>query len=82
MVYTGEEGFDMRFSGGGMWGPAVYFAVNSSYSHGYSFSAPGGIRKMFLADVLVGTYETRQPDGSIKMPNLIPGRQNERYDSI
>jgi len=43
LVYKGEEGFDMRFSEGGMWGKAVYFAVNSSYSHnGYSFKIPGG----------------------------------------
>lgn len=81
LVYTGEEGFDMRFSSGGMWGQAVYFAVNSSYSHSYSHPGAGG-RQMFMADVLVGTYEQRQSDRSIKMPNLIPGRQNERYDSI
>lgn len=36
MIYNGEEGFDMKFGVGGMWGQAVYFAVNSSYSHGYS----------------------------------------------
>ena len=33
MIYSSEEGFDMRFSSVGMWGRAVYFAVNSKYSH-------------------------------------------------
>ena len=42
MIYSGEEGFDMRFSNDGMWGRANYFAVNSSYSNGYAFSVPGG----------------------------------------
>jgi len=55
MIYTGEEGFDMRFSSGGMWGQAVYFAVNSSYSNNYSFKGAGG-RQMFMANVLLGTY--------------------------
>jgi hypothetical protein len=38
LIYTSEEGFDMRFSPGGMWGRANYFAVNSSYSNSYAYS--------------------------------------------
>lgn len=64
-----------------MWGYAVYFAVNSSYSNSFSYKAAAG-KQMFMAEVLVGTYETRQADTSIKMPSLIPGRSNDRYDSI
>ena len=41
-IYTSEEGFDMRFSPGGMWGRANYFAVNSSYSNGYAHPLPNG----------------------------------------
>jgi len=37
---------------------------------------------MFMADVLVGNYETLAPNGNIKMPNEIPGKKNQRYDSI
>ena len=44
LLYNSEEGFDMRFSPGGMWGRANYFAVNSSYSNGYSHRLPSGER--------------------------------------
>ena len=38
MIYGQEEGFDKNFGNGGMWGNAVYFAVNASYSHSdYTF---------------------------------------------
>jgi len=36
MIYEGETGFNLNYSGGGMWGIAVYFAKNAAYSHGYS----------------------------------------------
>ena len=36
VIYSSEEGFDMRFSNEGMWGRAVYFATNSIYSNMYS----------------------------------------------
>jgi hypothetical protein len=36
MIYEGEVGFNMNYCSGGMWGIAVYFAKNASYSHGYS----------------------------------------------
>ena len=42
MIYSGEEGFDMRFSADGMWGRANYFAVNSVYSNAYAYAVPGG----------------------------------------
>jgi hypothetical protein len=35
-IYESEEGFDIRFSQGGMWGYANYFAVNASYSNEYA----------------------------------------------
>ena len=45
----------MNFSSGGMWGIAVYFAKNSSYSNAYSYAVPGtGERQMFQATVIVG----------------------------
>jgi hypothetical protein len=36
-IIMGEEGFDMRYSAEGLWGRAVYFAVNASYSNDYSY---------------------------------------------
>ena len=35
-IYQSEEGFDTRFSNEGLWGKAIYFAVNSSYSDVYA----------------------------------------------
>jgi hypothetical protein len=32
MILGCEEGFDLRFSGGGTYGTAIYFARNASYS--------------------------------------------------
>ena len=39
LIYNSEEGFDMRYSREGLWGIAVYFAENSSYSNAYSFKS-------------------------------------------
>ena len=36
-----------------MWGRAVYFALNASYSTSYAFRN-GGIRQMFLGEVVLG----------------------------
>ena len=81
IVYQGEEGFNINYSADGMWGRAIYFAVNSSYSNNYCFNAGGGIKQMFMASVLLGKYETRQSDSSIREPGLIPGTQI-KYDSV
>jgi hypothetical protein len=53
-IYAGKEGFDIRFSAGGMWGYANYFAVNASYSDGYSHAA-NGAKQMFFARVMIGS---------------------------
>jgi hypothetical protein len=37
LIYDSQEGFDKRFSSKGMWGEAIYFAVNASYSHMYRY---------------------------------------------
>ena len=54
MLYTGSEGFDMRFSAVGMWGKATYFAVNASYSDNYSHPLATGSKQMFCANVIIG----------------------------
>ena len=39
MIYESQEGFDMRYGNPDcMWGKAVYFAVNASYSYNYSYN--------------------------------------------
>ena len=42
LIYKSEEGFDMKYSPGGMWGKANYFAVNSGYSHDFRYKHPNG----------------------------------------
>ena len=37
MIYAQDEGFDVRFSSKGLWGEAIYFAKNASYSNCYSY---------------------------------------------
>lgn len=63
----------MKFGTGGMWGQAVYFAVNSSYSNCYSSKLSDRQSQMFYARVIVGKPDVRNSDPSIKMPNLLPG---------
>ena len=53
-IYGWKEGFDMRFSPGGMWGQANYFAVNASYSDNYHHSV-NGAKQMFYARVIIGS---------------------------
>jgi hypothetical protein len=68
-IYTDEAGFDMRFSGNGMWGIAIYFAQNASYSNGYSSSTSDGYKQMFMPSVLVGDCIHIMPNnGSLRKP--------------
>ena len=85
-IYTGEEGFDMRFRDRGMWGVGNYFAENASYSHAYAYSM-GGSRQVFLVKVLVGASFDCHADPSLRMPPEKPSRTSslfgvERYDSV
>ncbi len=88
-IYGSEEGFDMRFSASGMWGQANYFAVNASYSDGYSYSVPNGGRQMFLVHVLTGDCHKCSSNSSLRMPpkkssNAIVAGENldVRYDTV
>ena len=85
-IYTGEEGFDMRFSAQGMWGTGNYFAVNANYSHDYAYRI-GRSYQMFLVKVLVGASYSCQSNPSLRMPPEKPSKTTalfgiERYDSV
>ena len=87
LIYSGEEGFDMRFCEQGMWGRGNYFAANALYSHAYSHRTHDGMSKMFLACVVVGETYMCQPDSSLKMPPVKTSLsssmfKDERYDSV
>jgi hypothetical protein len=72
LIYTSEEGFDMRFSPGGMWGRANYFAVNSSYSNSYRHDSARGEYQIFNAIVIEGKSAKLQSNNQLTMPPLLP----------
>ena len=88
LIYTGTEGFDMRFSANGMWGRGNYFAVNSSYSNCYAFCTQDGNRKMFAAWVLTGSsFHSNSNPNLTKPPFLEESASSStsvrrRYDSV
>ena len=89
-IFKGEDGFDMRFSRMGMWGRDNYFAVNASYSDGYTFHAGDGRRKMFAAWVLTGrSYHSKKSNSSLTKPPFLDESDNNssttvrrRYDGV
>eukprot|EP00347_Sterkiella_histriomuscorum_P017154 403350461 len=82
-IYDSEEGFNMQFSSGGMWGQPLYFSQTSSYSDNYRFQLPQNTFQMFFARVLVGNYAPLPSSNSIKMPPIVQGDAKGQYhDSI
>jgi len=75
LIYTGDDGFDMRYSSQGMWGRASYFAKNASYSYNFSYKLPDKSLQMFLAVVTVGNNQHIPSDKSIIKPA-------DGYDSV
>ena len=67
-IYSSEEGFDIRYSASSMWDQGNYFAVNASYSDGYSHTDSSGHLQMFLAKVLTGDSHSCPPNWSLRMP--------------
>lgn len=82
IIYKSEEGLDMRFSPGGYWGRALYFAVNSKYSDKYHFPLPDGTKQMLSARVIIGNTIKLKPNKELSMPPLINAFSNDRYDSV
>lgn len=88
-----DVGFDMRLANKGMWGEAIYFAVNACYSHVYSFLKaykPKNMRvrnskqtkKMIYASVLIGESVKMENNQEIKRPPIKNAKTKELYDSI
>uniref|UniRef100_H2Z0W5 Poly [ADP-ribose] polymerase n=1 Tax=Ciona savignyi TaxID=51511 RepID=H2Z0W5_CIOSA len=78
-----KDGFDRSHAGKNAtaYGKGVYFAVQSSYSHGFTSPGRNGYRTMFLAKVITGEY--CQGDSSmITAPTKPGGFKNELYDSV
>eukprot|EP01062_Namystynia_karyoxenos_P060179 TRINITY_DN516_c0_g1_i7.p1 TRINITY_DN516_c0_g1~~TRINITY_DN516_c0_g1_i7.p1 ORF type:complete len:725 (+),score=164.92 TRINITY_DN516_c0_g1_i7:78-2177(+) len=88
MIYNGQDGFDMRFSPGGLWGQATYFAERAAYSDGYVYQE-GPKKMLILAQVLVGDSVKLDPDPQLRLPpeksdSAADGGKAEvtRYDSV
>jgi len=83
LIYEGkEEGFDMRFAQDGMWGRAIYFHTNASFSNDFRFTTNSRTNIMLLAKVLVGNIATRKNDSSLRFPPFLENSKKDRYDSI
>ncbi|CDW73869.1 poly adp-ribose polymerase member 14-like protein [Stylonychia lemnae] len=52
-IYDSEEGFNMLYSSGGMWGQACYFAEKASYSHDYRHTVRDGTLSSQYSSFLV-----------------------------
>ncbi|XP_048590124.1 mucin-5AC [Nematostella vectensis] len=86
VIWSNEDGFDMRYSADGMWGRGAYFAVDAAYCHqGYVYVKKRSNRQakcqVFLATVLTGDTINMGPNRKIRKPplNLSTGMN---YDSI
>ncbi|KYQ91108.1 U box domain-containing protein [Tieghemostelium lacteum] len=55
LIYSTDIGFDIKHSRHGSFGIGLYFALNSSYSHGYAYAPAGSsLKQMFLCKVILG----------------------------
>jgi hypothetical protein len=69
-----------------MWGIAMYFAVNASYSSSYAFTLPSGHKQFFLVKALIGEAKHLIQDSSLRTPpqkdKPNPLGFAEAYDSV
>ncbi|XP_062505158.1 protein mono-ADP-ribosyltransferase PARP11-like isoform X2 [Corticium candelabrum] len=80
-IYTWPNGFDLAYARPRLWGKAIYFAENASYSKDYSYEIPNSYnhRQMFLAKVLTGVCCNNAPQDSRRTKPEVHGRM---YDSL
>ncbi|XP_077998211.1 protein mono-ADP-ribosyltransferase PARP12-like [Glandiceps talaboti] len=79
-----QQNFDFRLSGtrvGKKFGMGSYFARDASYSHRYTENDNDGIRQMFVARVLVGSYAQGQETFRKPPPKDVSRPLGEIYDS-
>ena len=88
-IIDSVRGIDFRYSNPDkslLWGKGAYFAVNASYSDGYSYrdSSSSGSKQMFLVRVLTGnscSYGRRHDPTLTKPPPLQRGG-HQLYDTV
>ena len=64
-----------------MYGNGVYFASNASYSMGYATPDANGLRRMYLARVVVGFF-AKGCKGLLVPPPLYPELPEVLFDSV
>jgi len=86
-IYNSQEGFDMRHASvGSMWGTALYFAYNASYSNNFAYLCENGEKQIFMAKTALGDVIHIMPnDPNLKKPK-VKGKNGvgitEDYDSV
>jgi hypothetical protein len=65
-----------------MWGRALYFAVNASYSDSYAYKTKNETKKLLLCLVYTGDYIKQEPDRTLRQPPIRINGINLTYDSI
>ena len=82
LIYSSLVGFDLRMGRpDGMWGQAIYFAQEASYSLNFYAYEQSGSKQIFLAEVLTGDHVEWPQDQSLKKPPVKKGSKDE-YDSV
>ena len=71
-ILKSDQGLDICYSSGGLWGRALYFAEQASYSvPNFSYKVPGTpCQQVFLVDVLLGKSVTLPMSCHIIKPPL------------
>ena len=79
-IWGSNDGFLTNYAKSGMWGKAIYFAKNASYSLDYAYDHSDGVKGMFFARVLLGNCKDTgtNNDSSLIVPpegyNSVQGR--------
>jgi len=79
-----HDNFDWRLSGevtGDIYGKGTYFARDASFSHCYCHDDEDGIRYVFVAKVLVGSYTKGDKEHRLPPLKNPDNPHSDRYDS-
>jgi len=81
IIYEADKGWKISYSrDDSLWGRGLYFALDSIYTHNYTFKTKDNTRKVFLAEVIVGDGVHCEEDSTLREP---PMKENgKRYDSV
>lgn len=79
-----RNNFDWRLSGevtGDIYGKGTYFARDASFSHCYCHDDEDGVRYVFIAKVLVGSYTKGEKEYLLPPPKNPSNPHSDKFDS-